>query len=155
MQLTPSGPVQALVLHGPNINLLGLREPDVYGAVTYDDLNRRITDGAKARGMEVRITQSNHEGALVDAIQEAVSWADGIVINAGGYTHTSVAIADALRAIKLPVVEVHLSNIHAREAFRHHSYIAPVAVGQICGFGTMSYLLALDALKAVVVESRQ
>lgn len=155
MQLTPSGPVQALVLHGPNINLLGMREPDVYGAVTFAELNRRITDAAKVRGMDVRIEQSNHEGVLIDLIQEAAGWADGIVINAGGYTHTSVAIADALRAVKLPVVEVHLSNIHARESFRHHSYIAPIALGQICGFGTMSYLLALDALKSAVDEARQ
>jgi len=155
MQLTPTGPVQALVLHGPNINLLGMREPDVYGAVTFTELNRRITDAAKARGMDVRIEQSNHEGVLIDLIQAAAGWADGIVINAGGYTHTSVAIADALRAVKLPVVEVHLSNIHARESFRHHSFIAPIALGQICGFGTMSYVLALDALKSAVEASRQ
>ncbi|MFY7953269.1 MAG: type II 3-dehydroquinate dehydratase [Armatimonadaceae bacterium] len=155
MQLTPTGPVQALVLHGPNINLLGMREPDVYGAVTFAELNRRITEGAKARGIDVRIEQSNHEGVLIDLIQEAAAWADGIVINAGGYTHTSVAIADALRAVKLPVVEVHLSNIHARESFRHRSFIAPIALGQICGFGTMSYILALDALKSAVDDSRQ
>lgn len=154
MQLTPTGPIQVLVLHGPNINLLGLREPDVYGAVTYDELNRRIHEASNSIGLDVRIEQSNHEGTLIDLIQDAMQWADGIVINAGGYTHTSIAIADALRASKLPVVEVHLSNIHAREPYRHESTIAPVAIGQICGFGPMSYLLALDALKAVVDQTR-
>lgn len=155
MQLTPTGPLKILVLHGPNLNLLGLREPDIYGAVTYDELNRRIREHARALHLEVRIEQSNHEGALIDLIHDAVNWADAIVVNAGGYTHTSVAIGDALKAVKLPVIEVHLTNIHSREAFRHHSYVAPVAVGSIVGFGPTSYLLALDAARAIVEQGRR
>jgi 3-dehydroquinate dehydratase II len=154
MQLTPTGPIKALVLHGPNLNLLGLREPDVYGAVTYEDLNRRIREYAKSINVEVKIVQSNHEGALIDAIHEAVGWADAIVINAGGYTHTSIAIADALRAVRLPAIEVHLTNIHAREPFRHQSFISPASVGQIVGFGPYSYLMGLDAARAVVFQGR-
>lgn len=154
MQLTPTGPIKVLVLHGPNLNLLGLREPDVYGAVTFDEMNRRIREHARTHGMEVRIEQSNHEGTLIDHIHDTVNWADAIVINAGGYTHTSVAIGDALKAVKLPAIEVHLTNIHSRDAFRHHSYVAPVAVGQILGFGPTSYLLALDAARAIVLQGR-
>jgi 3-dehydroquinate dehydratase-2 len=135
-----------LVLHGPNLNLLGLREPDVYGRVTLDDINQRLGELARTRGTELRIVQSNHEGGLIDAIHEARMWANGILINPGGYTHTSVALRDAISAVALPCVEVHLSNIYKREAFRHHSFISPVALGTVAGFGWRSYALGLMAL---------
>ena len=138
--------MKILVLHGPNLNLLGLREPEIYGHTTLDDINRSIETTAEKEGVEVRAIQSNHEGTLVDEIQQAREWADGILINPGGYTHTSVAIRDAIAAVGLPTVEAHLSNVHAREELRHHSYIAPVALGQISGFGSGSYLLGLQAL---------
>ena len=133
-----------------------MREPDIYGTEhvrRYQPENRRI-HAPKQIGLEVRISQSNHEGVIIDTIHEAVRWADAIVINAGAYTHYSYAIADALRAVRLPIVEVHMTNIHAREEWRRHSVIAPASVGQIAGFGTTSYLLALDAARAVVVEGR-
>lgn len=135
-----------LVLHGPNLNLLGIREPGVYGTTTLEGINEALIELAAELSLELRILQSNHEGALVDAIQGAMGDCRGILINPAAYTHTSVAIRDAIAAAALPAVEVHLSNVHAREAFRSHSYIAPVAVGQICGFGSDSYLLGLRAL---------
>ncbi len=138
--------MKILVLHGPNLNLLGTREPDVYGALTLDQINAAIASLAGELGVEVDFFQSNSEGALIDRIHAAVGAFDGIVINPAAYTHTSVAIRDALAAVPLPAVEVHLSNIHRREHFRTHSYVAPVAVGQIAGFGLESYLLGLRAI---------
>jgi 3-dehydroquinate dehydratase-2 len=137
---------QILLINGPNLNLLGLREPGVYGATTLAEIEVRARAHAEARGVTMRTLQSNHEGAIIDAIHDARTWARGIVINPGAYTHTSIAIRDAISGVALPVVEVHLSNIHAREEFRRHSYLAPVCVGQISGFGWRSYLLGIDAL---------
>ncbi len=138
------------VLHGPNLNLLGQREPDVYGHVTLDDINEMLDAEAKTLGIELRKSQSNSEGDLVDAIHDAAGWADAMIINPAAYTHTSVALRDAVAASEFPVIEVHLSNVFAREDFRHHSFIAPVAVGQISGFGKDSYRLALHAVKGIV-----
>ncbi len=126
--------------------MLGIREPGIYGSVTLETINRPLTEKAESLGYRLSIVQSNQEGVLVDTIQTALGQHQGIVINAAAYTHTSVAIRDALSAVKIPTVEVHLSNIYQRESFRHHSYIAPIAVGQISGFGANSYLLGLDAL---------
>jgi 3-dehydroquinate dehydratase-2 len=141
-----------LVLNGPNLNLLGVREPKTYGSETLADIEEACLDRAAALDLALDFRQSNHEGQLVDWIQEARESADGIIINAGAYTHTSIAILDALRACELPIVEVHLSNIFAREPYRHHSYVSSVARGVICGFGAQSYILALDAI-AYVLEA--
>ncbi len=139
-----------LVLHGPNLNLLGQREPEIYGDLSLAELDRRLQEAGQRLGLEVRSSQSNHEGALIDALHEARQWAAGVVFNPGGYTHTSVALRDAVAAIGLPVVEVHLSNIFAREEFRRSSLIAPECVGSICGFGWRSYLLGLQAIAEIL-----
>ncbi|NMG21691.1 type II 3-dehydroquinate dehydratase [Brasilonema bromeliae] len=139
-------PISILVLHGPNLNLLGQREPGIYGSLTLAEINRSLEQEAEKLQAKVSHLQSNYEGALVDAIHEALGKHQGILINAGAYTHTSVALRDAIAGVNLPTVEVHLSNIYRREDFRHHSYIAPVVIGQISGFGAQSYLLGLQAL---------
>jgi 3-dehydroquinate dehydratase-2 len=139
-------PKKLLLLHGPNLNLLGTREPEVYGKLTLEDINERAIAHVKQHNVELRAEQSNHEGALIDILHVARNWSDGVVFNPGAYTHTSVALRDAISAISLPVIEVHLSNVHARESFRHTSLLAPVCVGQISGFGWRSYLLGLDAM---------
>ena len=139
-------PVSILVLHGPNLNLLGQREPGIYGSVTLAEINDILAAEASKLQVKVSSVQSNHEGVLVDAIHGAWGKHNGILINAGAYTHTSVALRDALAGVNLPTVEVHLSNIYRREEFRHHSFIAPVAIGQISGFGVQSYVLGLQAL---------
>lgn len=135
-----------LVLHGPNLNLLGTREPEIYGYMTLDDINTMIAARAAEAGIETAFYQSNHEGDLVDAIQQANHKFDFIIFNAAAFTHYSIAIRDAIAAIDVPVIEVHLSNIHQREEFRHTSVLAPVAMGQICGLGVESYLAALEAI---------
>ncbi len=138
--------ISVLVLHGPNLNLLGLREPEIYGSTTIEQINQALDLNAQKLQVSVDCLQSNHEGVLVDAIHDAKQTRQGIVINAGAYTHTSVAIRDAIAAVQIPTVEVHLSNIYTREKFRHYSYLAPVVVGQISGFGPNSYRLGLQAL---------
>lgn len=135
-----------MILHGPNLNLLGQREPGVYGTATLSDINALLEQEANRLQVKLTALQSNHEGVLIDAIHAAIDQQDGIVINPGAYTHTSVALRDAIAAVKVPTVEVHLSNVYQREPFRHHSYIAPVAIGQISGFGVHSYLLGLAAI---------
>ena len=141
-----------LVLHGPNMNLLGERETELYGETDLDAMNQELIKEGAALGFEVRTLQSNHEGELITALHEAKKWAVGVVFNPAGYTHTSVALRDAVAGIALPVVEVHMSNISAREEFRHRSLIAPVCVGQISGFGLNSYQLGLNALHGILAE---
>jgi 3-dehydroquinate dehydratase-2 len=138
--------MKVLVLHGPNLNLTGGREPEIYGSMTLDEINAKLKEKGLNLGVKVTCQQSNHEGVLIDALQDAQSWADGVVFNPGGYTHTSVALRDGITAINIPVVEVHLSNVYAREEFRHQSVIAPVCKGTITGFGMTSYLLGIEAL---------
>lgn len=141
-----------LVLHGPNLNLLGLREPGIYGNMDLASIDQALIDAGREMGIEVRSFQANSEGALIDALHEAREWADGVIFNPGGYTHTSIALRDAVSAIDVPVVEVHLSNVHAREEFRRKSLIAPVSFGSIMGFGWQSYLLGLQALSMLLNE---
>jgi 3-dehydroquinate dehydratase-2 len=135
-----------LVLHGPNLNLTGFREPDVYGKKPLEEIDRDISVAAEELGVDVRILQSNSEGVLIDTIQEHRRWANAIVINPGGLTHYSIALRDALVSVRLPVVEVHLSNVHAREEFRRHSVISPITIGQVVGFGAYGYVMALNAV---------
>ncbi|MFB2768381.1 type II 3-dehydroquinate dehydratase [Pelatocladus sp. BLCC-F211] len=153
MQELKLSPLNVLVLHGPNLNLLGQREPGIYGSLSLAEINRQLEAEGQKLAVKVSIMQSNHEGVLVDAIHDALGKHQGILINAGAYTHTSVALRDAIAAVNLPTVEVHLSNIYKREEFRHHSYIAPIAIGQISGFGSQSYILGLQALVCFLRQS--
>ncbi|MFI5385652.1 MAG: type II 3-dehydroquinate dehydratase [Fimbriimonadales bacterium] len=150
--MKPTQAMKVLILHGPNLNLTGFREPDVYGKKPLEEIDADIKSAAERLGIEIRILQSNSEGTLIDTIQEHRKWADGIVINPGALTHYSIALRDALVSVRLPVVEVHLSNVHAREEFRRHSVIAPVALGQVVGFGGYGYVLALEAIKSIERE---
>lgn len=138
--------MKILILHGPNLNLLGTREPEVYGSLTLDDINSKLIELGRELGVEIKCLHSNHEGALIDALQDARTWAGGAVFNPGGYTHTSIALRDAILAAQIPVIEVHLSNVYAREEFRHKSLISGVCKGKITGFGWRSYSLGLRAL---------
>ena len=138
--------MKILVLHGPNLNLLGTREPEIYGALTLEDIDNKLIELGKELSVEVKCTQSNHEGALIDALHDARKWANGVVFNPGGFTHTSVALRDAITAIEIPVIEVHLSNVYAREEFRHTSLISAVCKGKVLGLGWRSYTLGLRAL---------
>lgn len=141
-----------LLLNGPNLNLLGMREPNIYGSETLERIVQRACEYAQSLGIELRHVQSNHEGALIDALHEARAWANGVIVNAGAYTHTSIALRDAISAIQLPTIEVHLSNIYAREPFRHVSLIAPVCIGCISGFGAESYLMAIHAMSRILTK---
>jgi 3-dehydroquinate dehydratase-2 len=139
-----------LVIHGPNLNMLGIREPGIYGSETLEVINDKIQHHATSKGLSLQIMQSNHEGEIVEAIQKAYNTVDVIILNAGAYTHTSLAIRDAISAVKIPVIEVHLSNIYSREEFRHKSLISPVVVGQISGFGSYSYILGIEAAAELI-----
>lgn len=143
-----------LLIHGPNLQLLGKRQPEIYGTETLDDINDRLLTKAKNKNIDLRIFQSNSEGEIVSKIGENIEWADGILINPAAYTHTSVAIRDALSSVDLPVIEIHLSNVHKREDFRHHSYVSPIATGIIVGFGSYSYDLALEAILQMLNSHR-
>ncbi len=147
--------LKILLIHGPNLNLLGWREPGIYGTVGFDEINLRMKKVAEENKAELKVFQSNSEGALVDAIHEVRNWADEIVINPGAYSHYSIALRDALSAVKLPTIEVHLSNIHAREEFRHRLVLTPVCVGMICGLGWRSYLYGLQSLIAILQEKKK
>lgn len=142
-----------LVLNGPNLNLLGQRQPEVYGHTTLAEIEALCLDHAKANNVSCDVFQSNHEGALIDRIHDARTVHDGIILNAGAYTHSSIAIMDAVASVEVPTIELHLSNIHAREEFRHTSFLAKVAIGQICGFGAHGYVLAIDALIAHLAKT--
>jgi len=142
--------MRILILHGPNLNLLGTREPEVYGSMTLNDINEKIISLGKELGAEVTCMQSNHEGALIDALHDARTWAAGVVFNPGGFTHTSVALRDAISAIVIPVIEVHLSNVYAREEFRHVSFVSAVCKGKVSGFGWRSYELGLRGLIDII-----
>jgi len=144
--------MKILVLHGPNLNLLGTREPEIYGSLTLEDINTKLIELGMEVQAEVVCRQSNHEGALIDALQDARTWANGVVFNPGGYTHTSIALRDAISAIGIPVIEVHLSNVYAREEFRHVSMISAVCRGKIVGLGWRSYTLGLQALVEILAE---
>lgn len=146
--------MKILVLHGPNLNLLGTREPEIYGSMTLYDINTALTELGKDLGAELKCSQSNHEGALIDELQEARMWADGVLFNPGGYTHTSVALRDAIAAIGLPVIEIHISNVYAREDFRHHSMISSVCKGKIVGLGWRSYTAGLRALVEILSDKQ-
>ena len=148
-------PVKILILNGPNLNLLGTREPDIYGRETLADIERRCAKKAKALGFDIAMRQSNSEGELINWIHEAVSQWSAIIINPAAYTHTSVAIMDALKLVSCPIVEVHISNIYQRETFRHHSYVSPVATGVICGFGPAGYELALEAISGLLRKKEE
>lgn len=154
MSVVATRNLSILVLNGPNLNMLGQREPSIYGADSLDAINLSLKEHSATLGTDLRFVQSNHEGILVDAIQECLGQHQGLLINAGAYTHTSVAIRDAIAAVAIPTVEVHLSNIYRREEFRHHSYIAPLAIGQISGFGANSYILGLQALVTYLRRSQ-
>ena len=142
--------MKILLLHGPNLNLLGIREPEIYGSTTLNDVNERMSALGKELGAEIECLQSNHEGALIDALHDARTWASGVVFNPGGYTHTSVALRDAITAIVIPVIEVHLSNVYAREEFRHTSLVSAVCKGKVSGFGWRSYELGLRGLIDII-----
>ena len=142
--------MKILILHGPNLNLLGTREPEIYGSMTLDDINKKMIELGKELSAEIKCSQSNHEGALIDALQDARTWANGVVFNPGGYTHTSVALRDAISAIVIPVIEVHLSNVYAREEFRQKSLVSAVCKGKVSGFGWRSYELGLRGLIDII-----
>lgn len=142
--------MKILILHGPNLNLLGTRQPEIYGSLTLENINEKIISLGKELNVEIKCTQSNHEGALIDALHDAKTWASGVVFNPAGYTHTSVALRDAISAVEIPVIEVHLSNVYAREEFRHTSLISAVCKGKVTGFGWHSYALGLRGLIDII-----